>query len=488
MDATEKKKISRILLWAVTPLFCFGCGGGSGGDNVAGGGIGGSGITVSAVSVGTVTDFGSVIVNEVEFNTASAEVVVGGEPRGTGDAAAASWLSRGMVVRVEGRLDGDTIGTAARVVFKPNVEGPLEAVTALDDNLTELIVMGQTVQVDERTVFRSGTLSALDVGNVLEVSGQADAAGTLLATYVNRKAPGLAADSAVGLKGVVQNLDTTARRFRIHSLAIDYATAAVSGFSGAEPLAGQLVEVKGRLIGADLLRATSVAFENELGRDDSDSVDVEGFITRFTSAERFAVGAVLIVTDGATVFKDVSFDELSPGTRVRVRGSLSGRQLLADEVVSADKIKIESNVGSVDPAPGRRSLAFFGLSPLAVKTNAATRFTGAAGLDQIALGDHVVVFGRSTAPDRVIAKKVLVKPASDQVVLKGPVESAGSSRLEILGVTLDTASISAGGFIGKDGSLLTPSEFFAALRAGDTVNASGTLSGAAVEWQRAEIE
>ena len=489
MDATVKEKIFRVLLLAIMPLLFFGCGGGGGaGDGVAGGGIGGSGITVSAVSSGTVTNFGSVIVNDVEFDTTKAEVVVAGGVQGTGDAAVTSLLSRGMVVRVEGRLDGDTIGTAARVVFTPNVEGPLESITTLDDPVAELIVMGQTVQVDERTVFRNATLDALSAGNVLEVSGLADAAGTIFATYINKKADSLALNAPVGLKGVIENLDTVARRFTLNSLVIDYTSAKISGFPGANPVQGQPAAVKGRLIGPDTLVATSVAFENQLGRDDIDTADIEGFITQLASTSRFAVGAVVIVTDGATVFKDVSSADLSPGTRLKVRGSLNSRIVLADEIAAADKVKLESNVGSVDLAPGRRSLTLVGLSPVAVKTNAATRFTGAAGLDQIAIGEHAIIFGRAPAPDRVIATKILVRPANDKVTLKGPVASAVSPNLEIVSVMVDTSSIPADGFIGKGGQALTSAEFYAAAQAGDTANAQGILSDATVEWKRVEIE
>ncbi|TFG44036.1 MAG: hypothetical protein E4H48_01160, partial [Syntrophobacterales bacterium] len=126
MAAANRSTRIHGLLFAVVPFLFFGCGNSGG---TAGGGIGGSGITVSAVSVGSVASFGSIIVNDVEFDTTNAEVVVEGEVRGTGDAAVTSLLSRGMVVRVEGRLDGERTGTAARVVFNDNVEGPVESIT-----------------------------------------------------------------------------------------------------------------------------------------------------------------------------------------------------------------------------------------------------------------------------------------------------------------------------------------------------------------------
>ena len=486
--AANRSTMIHGLLFAVVPFLLFGCGGSGG---TAGGGIGGSGITVSAVSVGSVASFGSIIVNDVEFDTTNAEVVVEGEVRGTGDAAVTSLLSRGMVVRVEGRLDGDRTGTAARVVFNDNVEGPVESITTLDALVTELVVMGQTVRVDDLTVFQNVTLGSIGVGNVLEVSGLVDEAGTIFATYVNKKSDSLTSSAPVELKGIVQNLNTITRRFTINSLTIDYTTATVSGFSGADPLQGKLAEIKGRLIDPDTLVATSVVFENELGRDDIDTAEIEGFVTQFTSISRFAVGTVVIATDGATVFNDVVAEDLGIGTRLKIRGSLNSRIVLADEVALADKVKLESDVSSID-APGD-SLSFSGLSPLVVKTNASTKFIGVDDLSQIVLGSHVKIFGRATGSSDVIATKVLEKPGSGTVGLKGPVESKSPPSLQVLGVTIDTSNnIPPGSFVGKDGRPVSEDQFFITLEPGDTVNVDGTLTDTGqdvvVTWNAIESE
>jgi hypothetical protein len=461
MAAANRSTRVHGLLFAVVPFLLFGCGD-SGSGGTAGGGIGGSGITVSAVSVGSVASFGSIIVNDVEFDTTNAEVVVEGEVRGTGDAAVTSLLSRGMVVRVEGRLDGERTGTAARVVFNDNVEGPVESITTLDTLVTELVVMGQTVRVDDRTVFQNAPLGAIGVGNVLEVSGLVDEAGTIFASYVNKKSDSLTPSAPVELKGIVQDLNTITRRFTINSLTIDYTTATGSGFSGADPLQGRLAEIKGRLIDPDTLVATSVVFENELGRDDIDTAEIEGFVTQFTSISRFAVGTVVIATDGATVFNDVVAEDLGVGTRLKIRGSLNSRIVLADEVALADKVKLESDVG-LDPQGGNLSLV--GLSPVVVQTNASTKFTGVDDLSQINVGSHVKIFGRATGSNEVIATKVLEKPGSGTVVLKGPVESKDQPRLQVLGVTIDTSNnIPPGSYVGKDGRPVSSVDFLTSLQ------------------------
>ena len=466
-------------------LALTGCSGG--GDSVAGGGIGGSGITVSAVSVGAVTNFGSVIVNDVEFDTVDAEVVVNGEVQGTGDAAVTSALSRGMVVRVEGRLDTAKTGTAARVVFSDNIEGPVETILPLDASATELVIMGQTVHLDDGTVFQNVTLGSIGVGNLLNVSGLVGDAGTIFASYVNKKAENLAPNSAVRVKGTVQNLNTTAGRFTIGSLTIDYPSATVTGFSGAAPLPGSLVKVKGHLTDPDTLFATSVGFENQLGRDDVDTADVEGFITQVTSISRFSLGTISVVTDGNTIFKDLASEDLSLGTRLKVRGSVNERILFADEVALADKVKLESDVDSVNL--GESIVTLSGLAPVVIHINSFTKFTGVSDLSQIVPGSHVKVFARASASGEVIATKVLEKPGSGTVGLKGSVESKSQPSLQVLGVTIDTAfNIPPGAFLGKDGRSISDDEFFSTLQLGDMVNVEGTLTGQQVIWNRISNE
>ncbi len=195
-----------------------------------------------------------------------------------------------MVVRVEGRRDEDGTGAAVRVAYNDSVEGPLARITELDPLVTELVVMGQTVRVDERTVFRDASAASLVPGNLLEVSGAIAPDGVIFASYLRRKADTPAPGASVDLKGIVRNLNPAAGTFTVSALTVDYRLAVVSGFSGPDPEEGRLAEVSGRLIAPDLLEASRVAFENELGRDDVETVEIEGFITQFSFADRFTLG------------------------------------------------------------------------------------------------------------------------------------------------------------------------------------------------------
>jgi hypothetical protein len=61
-----------------------------GGNTVAGGGIGGTGVT----NAGEITDFGSIWVNGVEFDTQQAEIYINNISQGSGDKLLTkTWIS-----------------------------------------------------------------------------------------------------------------------------------------------------------------------------------------------------------------------------------------------------------------------------------------------------------------------------------------------------------------------------------------------------------
>ncbi len=117
-------------------LSACGGGGGGGGGGIAGiddgpvGGISGSGATTS----GTLDGFGSIFVNGVEYETDNAEIIIEGQPASESD------LGVGMVVVVKGTVNDDgTTGTAERVFFDDEVEGPVTTIQIGQDNDTKLL-------------------------------------------------------------------------------------------------------------------------------------------------------------------------------------------------------------------------------------------------------------------------------------------------------------------------------------------------------------
>ena len=153
-------------------------------------------------AIGTISGFGSVIVNGVRFDDANASVSMDDATRSRDQ------LRVGMVVRVRGRIHGDGTGVAESIQYNDCVQGPITAMNQVRNTVT---VLGQTVQLDEETVFDGVTLRDMNgfaVGDQVEVSCLPDPANNQFrATRMEFKERFQNGISELEVKGVVANLD-----------------------------------------------------------------------------------------------------------------------------------------------------------------------------------------------------------------------------------------------------------------------------------------
>ncbi len=479
--AINRRTLLRLVLLALFPWMPLGCGGGA--DSQAGGGIGGTGLYAS--SVGTVTEFGSVVVNGVTYETRNAGVFVENELKGTGDGAVLQNLAVGMVVRVEGWLKDDGSGRADQVFFSADLQGPVESLTILDSRTRRVVILGQPVVMDDRTLLRNTTASAISQGMVLEVSGLAEEDGVILATFAGKTADSLPPGGPVKLKGEVEGLNTGAKTFQIGSLTIDYAGA--TRLPPAGLATGQFLEVRGRLQAPGLLAADFLDLAEDIGSGAFETIDLEGIVTQMSSTAEFRVGRRTIRTDSDTTWANLVPEDLTPGTRVVVRGVLLDEAILAREIRLFEKVELRSNVSEVITTENR--LVLMGFEAVQVSITATTRIHGkASSLQEIQPGDHLKVFGRRSSDGTVLASMVLVLPPANIAEITGPVDSFAPPNIVILGVGINTDSIPAGGFQGRDGSPITADEFLKSVRPGDTVAAEGVLQAGVPGWNRVEIQ
>ena len=472
------------ILPVVVAAFLTGCGGG--GADVAGGGIGGTGYTTA--SVGTVDGFGSVIVNEVRYDTGAAEVFIENRSVGSGDSAVIQNLSAGMVVRVEGSVAEDGSASADRVYFSRNLKGAVESVADLDSLTKQAVILGQTIILDDRTAYNNTTAAAIAVGMVLEISGYDDESGRIAATYMNRLSDALPPGEEVDIKGLVQNQNPQAQTFVIGLLTIDYSAADLSTLPVGAPEDGQMIRARGTLVAANRLLASRLEPEEEFGSGVVDFVYLEGIVTGKQGPDEFGIGRYTVRTDQETIYRNLKPQDVNPGTRVVVKGTLTGRSVLAREVSLSEKIRMESDVSGVNEA--QESLTLSGLETAPVFATATTRFVGIArALDEIEPGNHARVLGRKTADGDILASTVVVTPSpSDAVALAGPVDSISEPSVVVLGIEVNTSTIPSDGFKGADGQLVSPVEFFGALRPGDIVAAEGVLEPGGVRWDSITLE
>jgi primosomal replication protein N len=473
-----------LVLLSLLSALLAACSGG-GGDSLAGGGIGGTGMTVS--SVGTATGLGSVIVNGVTYDTAAAEVFVDGTSMGIGNQALVQNIAVGMVVRVEGRLAAEGNSIADRIFFRSELKGPVDSIKALDTVSVQAVILGQSVLIDDRTVLKNTQAASITAGMVLEVSGFVDESGSLNATYVRKVSDSLLPEDSVEIKGLVQNLDLQSKTFQFNSLTISYSAASLNGLPGGAPATGQLLRVRGKLGVNGVLVAERIDLEEEFGTGTFDSVDLEGIITQTNPPGEFRIRQYVVTVDSATAYKNLKPADLNRGTRVIVRGALTNKAILADEISLPEDIRIESDVISVDTV--ENTVVLSGLEQAIAHMTATTRFIGIASeLGQIQPSDHARILGRRIPGGDILALTLQTTPSNEAVELAGPAESVSQPVIVILGVQVNTASIPSDRFKGGNGTPVTPEEFFGIVKAGDAVAVEGTQQGGIVSWTSIRLE
>ena len=324
----------------ISALFSFilliSCGGGGSGM-MAGGGIGGTGI----ISSGTITAFGSIVVNGTEFDTSNAAILINGDEIGIGDEFVLNNLDIGRVVTVEGTANPDgTSLVAARVIYNDNVRGPIESIHDIDASTKEVVVLGQIVVINVITKLKGTELDTLARDDFVEVSGLVDDTGAIRATFVEKTGifiPG----NIVGVTGFIINLDIDRKTFELNDLTVDYSLIDSGNLPGGFA-DGLLVEVEGTLdaTGGEML-AASIEPGDEIGDGNSDLIEVLGFVTDIVSDLEFTIGNQVVRIDANTLFVDGKPEDLALGVKLEAEGSLVDGILIADEVEFWDPDQIE---------------------------------------------------------------------------------------------------------------------------------------------------
>ena len=480
-----------LLLLVLLGLSACGGGGGGGGGGLAassasggdsGGGIGGTGVT----STGTVDGLGSIFVNGVEFETDSAEVFLDGR------ASTEDEIRVGMVVTVTGTVNDDGVtGTATRVVFDDEVQGPIATIqTGLDGDSLLLDVLGVAVIVERTgTVFDDVNFDTLAVDDVIEVSGFFDDQLRLRATRIEKKSVFIAGSSEIELKGQVTGL--TATQFSIGDYIVDYSNADVSDIAGGEIKSGMLVEVRGTVSGFSIL-ADRVEQEDEIsdGFEDNDQVSVQGAITNFTNAAQFEVKGVAVDASNASLIPADLL--LANGLIVQVEGLWDGSVLQASTIESRrGRIEIEASVSAVNVTDGSITVRLFP-GTLSVQVDASTLLDDDTdqkqflGLADIAVADFLEIEALLVS-DTLVATRI-DRDDPDDDILQAPVDSfTAGLDITLLGVSYSTAGAQ---FEGANGGSLTSEAFFAQLQVGDLVKVKDEqpADGIAdeVEFERAD--
>lgn len=470
----------KLILPCAVAFLAAACGGGSSGDSSSAPPT--TGVTKTVLVTGTISGFGSVIVNGVHYDTSGATVRIDDQP------SSDDQLEVGEVVRLEAEVDGQGQARAKLIEQDHLLEGVAESVDVTGGTLA---VAGQLVIVDADTSFDDsivpGSLAGIVAGDRVEVHGFVGSDGQVRATRIEKSGPG---ETEVEVTGLVSGLDAAAMRFTVGSLVVDYSDAVLEDFGAGGPANDDLVEVKGTEFLADgALKATKV--ENEgggLNGDDGDEAEVEGLVTRFVSPADFDVAGQQVTTTGATAFEGGTSADLALDLKVEVEGEFDAAGVLVADKVEfkhSSSVRLAALVDGVDAAAG--TLTVLGLT---VVVDENTRKEDQESDDHffdladVRVGDWVEVAGNPDDSGRIIATLLERDDAEDEVELRGPVDALEAPRFSILGVSVETTPDTE---FEDEESLIDAAMFFATA-AGQTVEVEGSWDGTSLTASKAEIE
>lgn len=467
-----------------------GCGGGGDSAPV---GAGGS-ASGSAAASGTITDFGSLYVKGKKFETNEVEVIHDGQSeRCSISPTTPCGLKKGMTVKVSGTFNGSS-RSASTITQEDTLEGPIANV---DVPSSRLEVLGQIVLVDENTKFDSGvSLNTLAAGQVVEVSGFVKSDGVIAASFIERKALTGGCALVCEVKGAIKSHAHGTTSFQIGNLTVNYGAAGVDIGDMPSPSGsnwnGIFVEVKGTTLSGTTLTATKVEPENQGAGNVVDEFEVEGFVTQAGTASGniidFTIGTTPVRTTANTEFRGGTVDEIVVGAKMSAEGRFDGTTLIAKHVKFHESVRLEGNVVDiVAGSAGVNEFKLVGLPTVTIAVNSQTEFKDTSRLT-LANANHVRVRGRVSGASSVIATRIELRSADDDVDLQGPVQSISGQILTILGVSVDTSTISNDNFEGLNDQIIDRAAFFNAVQVGTLVKVQGRLNGGDVTWHEAELE
>jgi Domain of unknown function (DUF5666) len=452
------KKLLSIATFSIIALSLAACGGG--GSSNAG--------VSSSVSVGTdekefvagtVTGFGSVIVEGVRYDDSAAKVQIEYDPAAP-KAAPVSDLKLGMqlVVKVAKAGFADTVVSGSEVL------GPITSLTA-----DGFVVAGQAVKIStdaaSPTVFDGvANLAGLALNDRVEVHGARDANNNIVATRIERKNPSDVIMTRV--VGTIAALNTSAKTFTVGGLVVSYSDTTKllpANVSLASLVDGQLVAVfSSASPTATGITAKTIAVKKSIDSQnpaDADKAWVGGHIRDLNfGAKTFNLKGVSVDASAAT-FSNGTSSDLANARKVRVTGVFQGGVLKATDVKFA-KSQGDALVELVGPVSSFVSSNSFLVRGVPVDASGtAVSFTNGTLAN---LGDGVAIKLKGAVVNNIVIPTSIEFVTSDENKVRnfvGEVQSfvAGADIFKIMGVSMKLAPTAV--FKNSDETLSQKSEF-----------------------------
>jgi hypothetical protein len=192
----------------------------------------------------------------------------------------------------------------------------------------------------------------------------------------------------------------------INDIEVDYSAADTSGLPGGQPVEGLLVEAEGT-VDQDfaLMTASLVVKEDEIGAENAEEVEINGFVTYLIDIDEFVIGNQLILVEDGTVFVDGLQDDIATGKKIEAEGELVDGILRAWEIEfwEPDQFEIEGPITHIEFINFVNGESEFTIEDQVVVTSDQTAWED-GDLADLDLGVNVEIKGRMVNDDMVADK------------------------------------------------------------------------------------
>lgn len=273
---------------------------------------------------GVIDGFGSVIMNDVHYNTDNAEVFINGEP------ASVEALELGYYIELAGTKDVDgESGVADTVLYHDKVVGKINKAPFNENGKTYIEILGQLVELDESTLYVGTSLNTLAEFDIVAVSGFDVANDVVFATRIEKKPTGY----PVVVEGLVGRYFSHQDLLFVEDFFYMLSDAEVLG-ERSELIPGSFVRIVATYtLNERYLRATKITVTENKQLEEGVRVELEGIAQRIVSPRHFTIGNVDVDASSAT-YSNGTPEQLIEDSWVLVKGAANSEgTLLADEVV-----------------------------------------------------------------------------------------------------------------------------------------------------------
>ncbi len=429
-----------------------------------GGGDSDSSTSTTQTVIGTISSFGSVVVNGVRFADSTASV------RMNDATATRDQLRVGMVVQVRGQINAGGTGVANSIQYNGCVQGPITAMNQVQNTVT---VLGQTVKVDDDSVFDGVTLRDMNgfaIGDQVAVSCLHDPANNQMrATRMERQGVFQNGVSELEVNGTVSNLNPVAGTCTIDGLTVNFAGIAAgnrpAGLANGMTVGARGYNFANGILTADQLRDRD---RDRISYPNGDGLEVEGYVSDFVSISNFMVNGQAVNAANA-VIKNGTAADIRDGLKVEAEGTISSGVLVASRVTIRlqTNVRVEAGMQTMDTVQSTITLLGRTLTVNA-DTVLRDRLTNAdqpvtITLAALNLSDRLEVNAYQDAGGNLIATRVERTEVDPLVVVKGPADAkVPTTQLTLAGFGVTTGANSL--YRDASGTLVNAVTFYNAVR------------------------